>query len=205
LNAQLAGPTLGEATSQEEDLKSWVKRSKKQARELAARRAKELELQDQQFQDAYAECTVSPVSTLTTADLAGMRVAHDYGDIEEGQEMVLTIKDKGVLDDDDEGDELISTTLAERERLRENLENKIKKPKYDPYAQEEYETETGEKKLLSKYDDEERKVCYDFPLPANGKTFVIGSTLAATSKLNNRDGPPGHTAISLDYDSNLLQ
>jgi hypothetical protein len=33
------------------------------------------------------------------------------------------------------------------------LENKIKKPKYDPYA-EEYNQETGEKKILAKYDEE---------------------------------------------------
>jgi len=53
----------------------------------------------------------------------------------------------------DDGDELISTSLAEKERLKENLENKIRKPKYDPYA-EEYDPTTGEKKVLSKYDEE---------------------------------------------------
>ena len=53
----------------------------------------------------------------------------------------------------DEGDELISTSLAEKERLKKNLENKIRKPKYDPYA-EEYDAETGEKTLLSKYDED---------------------------------------------------
>lgn len=65
--------------------------------------------------------------------------------------------------DADDGDELISTALAEKERLKENLDNKIRKPKYDPYA-EEYDQETGEKKLLSKYDDDiegkKRKVLY---------------------------------------------
>ena len=72
--------------------------------------------------------------------------------------------------DIDDGDELISTTLAEKERLKENLENKIKKPKYDPYA-EEYNQETGEKKLLAKYDEEiegkKRKV-WNFHLSCNG-------------------------------------
>ena len=53
----------------------------------------------------------------------------------------------------DEGDALISTTLAEKERLKENLDNKIRKPKYDPYA-EEYDADTGEKKMLSKYDED---------------------------------------------------
>jgi len=34
-------------------LKSWIKRTKKRERELAAKRAQELELQDKQFQDEY--------------------------------------------------------------------------------------------------------------------------------------------------------
>ena len=92
--------------------------------------------------------------------------------------MILTIKDRGVLDEDgsrhwrdnwltsivDDGDELISTALAEKERLKENLDNKIKKPKYDPYA-DEYDPDTGEKTLLGKYDDMEekkKKVVYPF-------------------------------------------
>jgi len=56
----------------------------------------------------------------------------------------------------DDGDELISTVLADKERLKENLDNKIKRPKYDPYA-DEYNPDTGEKTLLAKYDDMEEK------------------------------------------------
>ena len=99
--------------------------------------------------------------------LEGLRVGHDFADIEEGEGLILTIKDRGVLDEDgivllvelcltnpvEEGDELISTALAEKERLKENLDNKIRKPKYDPYA-EEYDVDTGEKKILSKYDED---------------------------------------------------
>jgi U4/U6.U5 tri-snRNP-associated protein 1 len=84
-------------------------------------------------------------------------VGHDIGDIQEGEGMILTLKDRGVLDEDDEdNDELVSTALAEKERLKENLENKIKKPKYDPYA-EDYDAVTGEKKILSKYDEETKR------------------------------------------------
>jgi len=42
---------------------------------------------------------------------------------------------------------------VEKERLKENLKNKVRRPRYDPYA-EEYDPETGEKKLLSKYDED---------------------------------------------------
>ena len=53
----------------------------------------------------------------------------------------------------EEGDELISTELTERERLMERLELKKKKPTYNAYEVEE----GGEKRLLAHYDDEEEK------------------------------------------------
>ena len=54
LNERLAGRTLGEADEGDaEDLKSWIKKTKKRERELAEKRAQELENQDQQFQNEY--------------------------------------------------------------------------------------------------------------------------------------------------------
>jgi U4/U6.U5 tri-snRNP-associated protein 1 len=54
LNEKLAGRTLGEADEEEEtDLKAWIKKTKKRERELAAKRAQELENQDKLFQDEY--------------------------------------------------------------------------------------------------------------------------------------------------------
>jgi len=54
LNEKLSGHTLGEASHDEkEDIKSWIRRTKKRERELAAKRAEELEIQDQQFQTGY--------------------------------------------------------------------------------------------------------------------------------------------------------
>ena len=103
LNERLAGRTLGEADEgDDEDLKSWIKKTKKRERELAEKRAQELENQDQQFQNEY---TSGMVLRLVHADtfiehLEGLRVGHDFGDIEEGEGMILTIKDRGVLDED---------------------------------------------------------------------------------------------------------
>lgn len=53
----------------------------------------------------------------------------------------------------EEGDELVSTELTERERLMERLELKKKKPIYNAYDDEE----GGEKRLLAHYDDDEEK------------------------------------------------
>lgn len=83
--------------------------------------------------------------------------------------------------------------MAERERLKEHLDNKIKKPKYDPYA-EEYDDDTGDKKLLSKYDDEEEA--------KKKKAFVLGKG-QPTSKFAKPSQPTVSSnlvEISLDYD-----
>jgi len=54
LNEKLSGPTLGEPGEEEkEDLKSWIKRTKKRQRELAERKSREFKSQDQQSQEEY--------------------------------------------------------------------------------------------------------------------------------------------------------
>lgn len=180
LNEKLKGQTLGEVdeTEEKEDIKSWVKRTKKREQELAAKRAQELESQDKQFQEEY-----------TSEHLEGLKVGHDFDEIEEGEGMILTLKDRGILDED-EGDELVSTALVEKERLKENLKNKIKQPKYDPYA-EDYNPQTGEKKLLSKYDEERER-----------KTFTLGQEQEAKASREHiaPEASSNLIAISLDYE-----
>jgi U4/U6.U5 tri-snRNP-associated protein 1 len=94
---------LGEADDDEEtDLKAWIKKTKKRERELAVKKAQELEIQDKQYQDEYSSGSI-PTSTAANFDLEnleGLRVGHDIGEIEEGEGVILTIKDRGVLDDD---------------------------------------------------------------------------------------------------------
>jgi hypothetical protein len=40
------------------------------------------------------------IANVLVEHLEGMRVGHDFADIEEGEGMILTIKDRGVLDED---------------------------------------------------------------------------------------------------------
>ena len=63
----------------------------------------------------------------------------------------------------EEGDELISTDLAERERLQERLDLKKKKPVYNAYEEEE----SGEKRILAQYDEE---------IDGKKKRFVLDGT-----------------------------
>jgi U4/U6.U5 tri-snRNP-associated protein 1 len=169
LNERLAGRTLGDAEEDGSlDVKAWIKKSKKRERELAAKRAAELEQQDKEFQEEYTSGRDShPIrseSNYSSEHLEGLKVGHDLGDIGQGEGTILTLKDRGILDgSDEEGDELISTQLVEKQRLQEHLSNKAKKPRYDPYA-DEFD-DSGTKKILRQYDEENRK------------TFTLGRDL----------------------------
>jgi U4/U6.U5 tri-snRNP-associated protein 1 len=190
LNEQLVGRTLADVEEDgPQDLKAWIKRSKKQERELAAKRAAELEQQDKEFQSEYTSGTKQTRRSgadYGPADLEGLKVGHDIDDIQVGEGTILTLKDRGILDgDDDEGDELISTALVEKERLQENLNNKARKPRYDPYA-DEYD-ESREKKILRQYDEEEQK------------TFTLSKDLKHKSA-SSQSASKNFASISFDYE-----
>ncbi|KAG0635295.1 SART-1 protein [Tuber brumale] len=140
--AKLEGKGLGEADENEEDTTTWVRKMKKRQKKLAERMAREME---EELQRAAAER-----SEYTAEDLTGVRVGHDLGELD-GEEMVLTLKDTTIEENEEEGDELVSTDLAERERLKERLDLKKKKPTYNAY---EDEGEDGEKRILAQYDEE---------------------------------------------------
>ncbi|ANZ76163.1 BA75_03193T0 [Komagataella pastoris] len=65
----------------------------------------------------------------TENDLKGTKVAHDLKDIVDvGEDIVLTLKDGSVLDDEDE---LEANVLVKKKQLEENLRNKLGEEKYD--------------------------------------------------------------------------
>ena len=139
---KLEGQGLGDAPDGEGmDTKSWLlgqaKRQKKIAK--ARQRQMEQELMERENQAQYTE-----------QDLAGMKVGHELGDFEAGSEQIITLKDRAV-DDEDEEDVLENAQLRDQERLQARLDLKKKKPVYDPNEVEE----SGERKLLAQYDDEE--------------------------------------------------
>ncbi|KAF9302068.1 hypothetical protein BGZ74_005899 [Mortierella antarctica] len=145
----LPGKGLGEISDGEEDVDDvykWTQRNKSKEKErqaaAAARREKELQELDESYQAEYGE-----------EQLSGLRVGHDMDDFGEGEERILTLKDSSILENEEEGDELINIQMSERERLEKNLENKKKKnkPVYSGFDDDEF---TGKKKsLLSQYDE----------------------------------------------------
>ncbi|KAF9346395.1 hypothetical protein BGX26_002112 [Mortierella sp. AD094] len=148
LNKVVAGKGLGEASDDEaEDVYKWtmksrVKEKERQAAE-AARKEKELQEMDDAYQAEYDE-----------DQLSGLRVGHDMSDFLEGEERILTLKDSTILENEEEGDELINIQMSEQQRLEKNLENKKKKnrPVYSGFDDDEFVL--GKKKnILSQYDE----------------------------------------------------
>lgn len=102
----------------------------------------------------------------TEKNLKGIRVEHDVEDISEGKSVVLTLKDKPVLDEED--DVLVNVNMVDDERYKKNIENMKKKNPYNAYDVDDLD-EFGNpkpKSLLYKYDEEIEG--------ATKKTFVIG-------------------------------
>ncbi|CAG8764014.1 1370_t:CDS:2, partial [Acaulospora morrowiae] len=85
-----------------------------------------------------------------------MQVAHNVSEFQDGEERILVLKDSSVLENEEEGDQLISIQLEEQNRLKKNLENKKKKPVYTGYDDEEFNFGGGvtKKSILSHYDEE---------------------------------------------------
>ncbi|XP_078673099.1 U4/U6.U5 tri-snRNP-associated protein 1-like [Branchiostoma floridae x Branchiostoma belcheri] len=142
-----------------DDVTAWVERSRKLQieKEKAAKRARMLEEMDEEFgigNLVEEELGVNKPKTYSARDLAGMTVEHSEESFLEGQSVILTLKDKGVLDTED--DVLMNYNLLEKEKAVKNVEAKKKKPDYKPYDEGEMD-EFGvfkPKDILDKYNEE---------------------------------------------------
>ncbi|KAK4046213.1 hypothetical protein OIV83_006245 [Microbotryomycetes sp. JL201] len=140
----------GAGLADDADTKAWVRRQKKQAKELAAKRAKELEEQERLAQE-------QGVPKYDENDLAGIKVAHGEQDFDEGEDTILTLKDSRILDDQD--DELHNINLSERKKAAEAVELKKKgrqAGQYTGYDDDEFDPANigGQRSVLKKYDEE---------------------------------------------------
>ncbi|KAI0342863.1 SART-1 protein [Trametopsis cervina] len=189
LNAKLKGSTLGDAEGDVDDTLKWIKRSKKKEKELVKKRQQELEAMDKMVQDEYTE-----------KDLAGLKVAHDFEELDEGEERILTLKDSRILENEE--DELENVALAEHERTQKNNELKIKRRDYTGYDDEEFvEGQVGTRRsLLAKYDE--------FLEGPKETGFRLGSS-SVTTKTPREDNETTTTLtvnksmLSIDYNKTI--
>jgi hypothetical protein len=88
-------------------------------------------------------------------DVKDLRVGHALDDFMEGveQEEILVLRDSTILDNEKEGDELVSLAVAEREKVRENTDNKNRSRAYRAMAEQ-----GDDGGLLSQYDDDQKEV-----------------------------------------------
>ncbi|TGJ85213.1 hypothetical protein E0Z10_g3546 [Xylaria hypoxylon] len=179
----LQGKGLGEADEDNDlDAKSWLISQKKRQKKIDKSRK-----EDEQSEAAKAAAAAA--AQYTSKDLAGVKVRHEVDAFEDGDEQILTLADRDVLADDDEGDELENIQLLERDRLNEKLNLKKKKPVYDPHEI----NDTGEQNILSQYDEEisGKKV----------KRFTLdgqGNSTQPTLSLSQQQTPHLQT-INLDF------
>ncbi|EFA10481.1 U4/U6.U5 tri-snRNP-associated protein 1 [Tribolium castaneum] len=149
---------LGDSDS-DDNVESWVDKNRKieLAKKEAEKRAKMLEELDEQFgvsEFVENEKKEKRKQRYTERNLKGLRVEHDVDSFAEERDVILTLQDKGVLDEDKE-DVLVNVNMVEDERYKKNVINKKKKILYNAYEDQEYD-EFGnpkEKSLLAQYDE----------------------------------------------------
>uniref|UniRef100_A0A8C3SB56 Spliceosome associated factor 1, recruiter of U4/U6.U5 tri-snRNP n=1 Tax=Chelydra serpentina TaxID=8475 RepID=A0A8C3SB56_CHESE len=152
--------SLGEDDPWLDDTAAWIEKSRKLQveKELAEKRAKLLEEMDQEFGISSLveeEFGQKKKDHYSSRDLQGLTVEHTIDSFEEGKTVILTLKDKGVLQEEE--DVLVNVNIVDKEKAKKNVELRKKKPEYRPYEEEESVDDMAivrHKNVLSKYDEE---------------------------------------------------
>ncbi|XP_040265769.1 U4/U6.U5 tri-snRNP-associated protein 1 [Bufo bufo] len=151
--------SLGEDELWLDDTAAWIERSRKLQieKDKAEKRAKLLAEMDEEFGVSnLVEEEFGQKKNYSSQDLRGLTVEHNLESFVEGKTVILTLKDKGVLDKDD-ADVLVNVNMIDKEKANKNVELKKKRPDYKPYEEEESVDDMvmfKHKSVLSKYDEE---------------------------------------------------
>ncbi|KAF8638256.1 hypothetical protein AX17_002278 [Amanita inopinata Kibby_2008] len=136
----------------------------------------------------------------TERDLEGLKVSHDFDELNEGEARILTLKDSRILDNEE--DELQNVEMAEEERTKKNVDLKIKRRDYTGYDDEEFaEGNQGMKRaVLSKYDE--------FLEGPRETGFRLGSAVVPTKTKKEEEkheaaASVNKSLLSIDYVKNL--
>ncbi|KAK2510301.1 hypothetical protein Q9233_017878 [Columba guinea] len=179
--------TLGEDDPWLDDTAAWIERSRKLQREkeLADKRAKLLEEMDQEFGVSTLveeEFMRRKMERYSARDLQGLTVEHDPGAFREGETLVLTLKDKGVLEEAE--DVLVNVTLHSQAQAE------LRRPK-PPHAPYDDDPDPKTHELLPKYAD---------PPPLPSFRLGPGGGTTGTAGGGGGDGgdPPGPAPQSLE-------
>lgn len=137
------------------------------------------------------------------SELAGMRIRHDADTFKEGENVILTLADSNLLDEEgkdlaEDDDELVNSDAVDRERQAELLERKRKSkiPIYSGVDASEFDPSGAQSKrgVLSQYDDEEKK---RGSLIVNADGTVVDTAAEARSQAIAEAEAAGHHRIDL--------
>lgn len=146
--------------TEDESAAAWVERTRKEAakKKLEEARVKAMDELDREFGvgNLVEKEFGNGTKAYKSGDLKGLKIEHNIDSFKEGRDVILTLKDKGILEDGD--DVLVNVNIVDDEKALQNIENKKNKPVYNPYDDQEFDDQGNfkEKVVLSKYDDEIR-------------------------------------------------
>jgi len=168
---------LGASTTAED----WVKSSRVKEKDAKAEAKRLAELKQQQLEEEEEELLEQSRSLYNSTHLKGLKVMHAANDFEEGQDVILTLKDTGILEKDEdgkviglneEGDALENVNFADKDRRmeRESKKRRLNQPIYS--ALDDYEFQDGvatgsRAPLLPQY-EREKKAAAKFELGEGG-------------------------------------
>lgn len=151
--------TLGEERGNEMRASDWVARSR-----FIQEKQKRQEKEERQMNQLGSEFNLDSIMSSETkgkskgsyssSSLSGLKVEHSVDKFLEGEATVLTLKDKKILDDDNE-DVLINQNIIDNDRHAQNVQNRTKGKDYQAFDDGEFD-EFGMPKmqaLLGKYDE----------------------------------------------------
>ena len=156
------GPTLGQGASM--SARAWIQHARRQAQVHAAERAAQ----------ADKEQAAAAPPAYTSQDTHGLRVAHDLAELD-GHERILTLRDAGVLD-------------MEEDELEEAMTQRRAPP-------------SASSGVLDKYDHVET---LDAPAPRADVGFRLGEAMDAPLRTEALASESRHAQhVSLDYEKNV--
>ncbi|XP_003744357.2 U4/U6.U5 tri-snRNP-associated protein 1 [Galendromus occidentalis] len=143
---------------EDDDAEKWIEKSRKLQQDKAKAAAREkllMEMENELGVDDLVNKELSLKKEYTAKDLRGIEIVHKQDRIKEGDTVVLTLKDHGVLDESE--DVLENVNLVDDEKAEKSVLNKkLGIDTYNPYDDVDAD-EFGivhKKSVLSKYDEE---------------------------------------------------
>jgi len=155
---------LGESDSDGDDTQKWIERSRKIEKKKARQRERELRRRDREEAEETQRVLEEEKRQKAYQGnaLQGMTVRHDLENFQEGRDVILTLADSRILEEESGEapvDTLVNVNMIDSEKAKKYIDD-VKKSKsksdYNPmdkFNQDGDPFEMGGKKLLKKYDE----------------------------------------------------